>query len=292
MRLWFWLSLLSAFASASTDAWTKKFFGHGSPFEMAVHPLLYSLPVFLAALAWIPVPPLDAVFWWAFLLSIPLNCGAFLLYMTAIKASPLSLSLPFLAFTPAFMIGTGALLLGERPNVAGFAGIAVVVAGSYILNLDRGRRDLLEPFRAVFRERGSWIMLVVAFIYSFTAVIGKIAIVHSAPTFFGVFFFAVQNLVLVAYVFVLGKASPRCLLGRRQQLRGLLVGAFYAAHVLGHVWAIALTKAAYMISVKRLSLVFGVVYGGILFGESHLKRRMAGAGLMLAGAVVIALGGR
>ena len=45
----------------------------------------------------------------------------------------------------------------------------------------------------------------------------------------------------------------------------------------------------YVISIKRLSVVFGVVLGGLIFHEKHILTRVAGALIMVAGSALIAL---
>ncbi len=70
--VWIVLSILTALAAASTDAWTKKFFGDADAVSMAFYPLAYSLPLFALSLPFVPVPSLDAVFWGCFALSIPI----------------------------------------------------------------------------------------------------------------------------------------------------------------------------------------------------------------------------
>lgn len=42
-----------------------------------------------------------------------------------------------------------------------------------------------------------------------------------------------------------------------------------------------------MISVKRLSVIIGLIYGGVIFREENLAVRTTGTLLMVAGAVVI-----
>jgi uncharacterized membrane protein len=59
--------------------------------------------------------------------------------------------------------------------------------------------------------------------------------------------------------------------------------------VLSHMTAITMTRVAYMISVKRLSLLMGVVYGIVLFGEEGAGGRIAGTALMLCGVALITL---
>ena len=55
------------------------------------------------------------------------------LYMKAIRRSPLSLTLPYLAFTPVFNTVTGYVLLGETVTLQGFSGIALVVSGAQLI---------------------------------------------------------------------------------------------------------------------------------------------------------------
>lgn len=287
--LWLLLALMTAFAVATHDAWVKRHFSHLTAFEMSAVPLAYALPLLAAALAAAPVPPLGPDFGWAFALSVPLNGVSFLLYMVAIKRSALSLTLPYLAFTPTFMILTGFVFLGEVPNAWGAAGILTTCIGSYVLNLETGQHSFWDPFKAVTRESGSWIMLCVAVIFSVAAVVGKKAIVNSSPLFFSLAFFTVHNAVLLLCLWFLNKLRPNVLL--KQPIRAAAAGALFFAHILFHGYAITLTKAAYMISVKRLSVLIGIVYGGIFFHEQNLIPRLGGAVLMLSGALLIIVWG-
>ena len=114
--LWFILAIATALSVATGDALTKKFFGRFSPYDMSIASSIYSLPFLVVYIFFIRIPQLDTVFWWLASVLIPLDTFAFYLYMKAIKLSPLSLSIPFLSFTPVFMILTGFIVLGEVPN--------------------------------------------------------------------------------------------------------------------------------------------------------------------------------
>ena len=113
---WFTFAFLTALSVAVHDTCVKKWFSHLSAYEMFVFPLLYSLPLCAISLLFIRVPPLDQIFYITFLISLPLNAVPFFMYIKAIKISPLSLTVPYLAFTPVFMIGTG--FLPERAHFA------------------------------------------------------------------------------------------------------------------------------------------------------------------------------
>ena len=64
-------------------------------------------------------------------------------------------------------------------------------------------------------------------------------------------------------------------------------GIFYSIMVASHMLALSLTKVAYMISLKRTSVIIGVIYGYVLFKEKNIRERLAGAIIMFIGFVMI-----
>jgi uncharacterized membrane protein len=57
-----------------------------------------------------------------------------------------------------------------------------------------------------------------------------------------------------------------------------------------HFLALQRAEVAYMIAVKRTSLLFGILYGALLFRESGMRTRLPAGVLMLAGVVTILTG--
>ncbi len=283
--LWFFLSILAAFSLATSDALTKRFFSHLSAYEMGLLRLTYTIPWLLGALFFIPWPRLDRIFFICLCIGLPLEGLAFYCYMKAIKVSPLSLCLPFLAFTPTFIILTGWLLLGETMSCAGILGIVLIVMGSYFLNLSHITKGYLEPFKAIFKERGSRLMLLMSFIYSMTSTIGKLGILHSNPYFFGVIYFITFTIFMVSFLPVVPGVKPGNLI--RMPLQGLILGACVSVMILSHMVAISMVQAAYMISLKRTSVIFGVLYGAWWFKEEKIKERLTGAFIMIIGVFLI-----
>lgn len=287
--LWFSLALLTAFFSATEGAWIKRYLADFKPLEMAAYPFFYALPFFLVGLCFIKIPELGPGFWaWSALL-LPVNITGFLLHMRSIQLAPLSLTLPFLAFTPGFVILTGWLALGETLNPAGISGIAAIIAGGYVMGLDKNDRSLLAPFKMLANQPGPRYMLAASFVYSICAVVGKKLLLLSSPLFFGFFFFATFGVILVGTLLLLRKVSLKTLTSR--PLPGLAVGVLLAAHIGFHHLSIALTKAAYMMAIKRLNGIFAVFYGAFWLKEEHLRQRLLGTLLMTLGAVVIGLCG-
>ncbi|MHC1725916.1 MAG: EamA family transporter [Syntrophobacteraceae bacterium] len=286
---WLLLTLAAALSASTRDAAMKRFFSGLSSYQMSMYPLLFSLPLFLMTFFMIEIPPLDNTFWWSFAGALPLEFAALLMYMESIKVSPLSLSVPFLSFTPVFILLTGNILLGEAPNFIGLIGILVTVLGSYVLNLNPASRDPFHPFKAIARERGSWMMLIVAFIYSITSVLGKIAVIHSSPMFFTVSYLPALTLLFFASMWPAGKLSVKS--STRHSSKGCVVGLLIFLEAIFHSLAIPQAKVAYMIAVKRLSILFSILYGGFLFRETHMFYRVAGALLMVIGSILISVWG-
>ncbi|MFC1863313.1 EamA family transporter [Thermodesulfobacteriota bacterium] len=287
--LWLQLALMAALCSAGNDALTKRFFSDLSAFEMGFVRLLYAFPYLIIGLFLIPWPKLDCTFWVCIAVGLPLELAALMSYMRAIKVSPLSLTVPFLAFTPVFVIITGYLLLGEVLNLFGILGISLIVIGSYVLNISHGKYGWFSPFKAIFLEQGSWLMLITSFLYSFTATLGKLAIIHSSPQFFGAVYFILFTLFLICLFPFMSKGKLFNLF--KMPIPGIISGLLVVGMIFSHTLAISLVEAAYMLSVKRTSLLIGVLFGAIFFKEEKIRERLLGTVIMMAGVVIIGIFG-
>jgi drug/metabolite transporter (DMT)-like permease len=283
---WFFLSLLAALSLATSDALTKRFFSNLPPLMMGIIRLGYALPWLLAALFFIPWIIPDTTFWLCIAIGLPLEALAFYCYMKALKVSPLSLTVPFLAFTPGFIILTGWIILGEEISTGGFCGIILIIIGAYFLNLSKTTYGLLAPLLAVFKEPGSLLMLLVSFLYAFTSTIGKLAIIHSNPYFFGIIYNMALAVLLALFLPAAANAEPVKNFVRRPII-GLILGALVATTIFSHMLAISMTNVAYMISLKRTSLLFGVLYGALWFKEEKITERLTGAIIMITGVFMI-----
>src|SRR4030043_1300881 len=285
--IWVFLALISAFTLATSDALTKKALTDSNEFLVAWFRLLFSLPLLLFLYIFVPIPKLDIEFYKAFVLALPLEIIALVLYIKALRISPLSLTLPFLSLTPVFLILSSNLILGERVSFQGSIGIIFITAGGYTLNLHELRRGIFEPFKAITREKGSILMIGVALIYSITSSLGKMAIEHSSALFFGITYFIAVTVIFAPIALWMGRTEKKIFISEKQFKGLMLPGIFYSIMIISHMVAISLTKVAYMISVKRTSLMIGIIYGYLLFKEKNIRERISGAVLMFIGFVMI-----
>lgn len=253
------------------------------------------------------IPAIGPEFFTAVAITSALNILGLNLIFKALSSSDLSLSVPMLSFTPAILIGTSYVILHEAPSLFGFAGICIIVSGSYVLNIAEEHEHYLDPIRAMMRNRGSWYMLIVAFLFAVSINFDKIALLNSDP-FFGmaltVMTIGIALLVIVAYSRYVGRneypdhaygsvdesALPaRALPARQFFLLTLLIGVCVAVEAASVNVALTMQIVPYVIAIKRLSIIFMVLYGTFVFSEGDSKKRVMGAILMVAGAIIILL---
>ncbi len=285
---WFVWGLGSALGLATSDALMKRFFTDLSPYGMALLRLFYTVPILTVGWLWTTVPDLHQDFFLVVAVALPLEAAAGLLYMRALKSAPLSVCSPIMAFTPLFLIATGWLLLQETLNFWGILGIFGIVMGSYLINVQERRQGWLAPWTALWRLPGPRWMLLAAALYAITSVLGKLAVLQSAPTFFGLFYPTVFSGVMLAGYPWSSRPGNRL---KQRPVWGLLVGLCMAVSILCHFHGITLAPTAYLIAIKRTSLLFSVLYGVFWLGEGYFLARMAGAGCMAAGVALITVWG-
>ena len=283
LMLWVIFALITALSLSTADALSKRAMAKSDEYVIAWVREGYALPFIALAFFFIPIPHLDKTFWLSVLILLPLEITALILYVKAIKISPLSLTIPYMALSPVFIIIIAFFLLGELPDASGFAGIFFIVAGAYLLNAKTGGSGLLAPIKAIAKERGSIFMIIVAVIYSITATIGKIAVQHSSQIFFGFFYPLLLTIVLSMVVGIKGTLYQVA----SRPIVFLFIGIFTAIMILSHFLAISMADVAYVISIKRTSLIFSVIYGWLIFKEVDIGERLLGSIFMLAGVVSI-----
>jgi len=286
--LWILLSLGTAVFSASEAALTRHGFKDAATSSAVTAPLIASLPLFALTLPFVDRLVLQPGFWSVLAILVPINALGYFLQNWSFKSAPLSLTVPFMAFTPAFVLLTGFIHLGEIPSAWGCIGVLTTVAGGYLLYAD-AQGGVWAPFRAIMRERGSMLMLAAALVWSVASVMGKQLILLSSPLYAGCVFSLVHNAALLLFLALIGQVRPSEL-----RMRGghtATLGLCLYLHILCHFSAVAMANVAYMLSIKRLNGLVALGFDHYLFGQPLLRHRLFGTIWMTAGAVIIAIMG-
>ncbi len=285
--LWFIFAFLTALFEATKDVLSKKSLKDIDEYVVAWSLPFFALPFLLPILLFTEIPSLGERFWLALVTGGTLYAFTLVLYMKALKSSDLSITVPMLTFTPLFLLITSPLMVGEFPGIFGLIGIFLIVAGSYLLNINKKSQGYLAPFKALLKEKGPRLMLVVAFIWSITANIDKIGLQNSSPLFW----------VIAVDTYVALLMLPLCTFRRNRktaQIRAnwralLTLGLFGGLTAVCQMTAISLTLVAYVISIKRTSAIGGVLFGYLIFKEKGIRARLVGAIVMVFGVLFITL---
>ncbi|RJO66176.1 MAG: hypothetical protein C4523_13945 [Myxococcales bacterium] len=286
---WLWLGFACGALIGAQGAFAKRLMADRHYMAVAWAAHAASAPVF-ALYLWVidePSPALRPIFAVYLFSGVGLLMIATTLYFKALQVGELSRDVPLLSLTPIFMLLTSRVMVNQTLTLAGAAAILVAVFGCVLLQKQPGR-GLREMVAALWRERGSRLMLVVAFIWSITANFDKLCIDEVGPSYyplfanlaFAVLYLPVLKLFGVRWREVVGfRAWPLALLGPLQ-----------AAAALTQMQAVAVAPhVAYVITLKRGGLLlFGLFAGAAFFGERRLGWRAVGAAWIVAGLGLLA----
>jgi len=199
------------------------------------------------------------------------------------------LSVPFLALTPVFSVMTGFFILGENVTPGGIAGVLLIMAGAYTINLKHVINGVTKPVSEIFRNRGSLYMVIVALIFSLTTALTKKAMLSSDPESFP-FIYNFSVSAAMAPIVMVRLSTP----GRRTLKISLSSTVFFLAMGLSlalacvfYYKAVSIANIAYVVSVKRLSLILSVFYGWLFFRERDIHIHLGSTVCMVAGVILI-----
>jgi uncharacterized membrane protein len=246
---------------------------------------LFSLPFLLPFLVLTGTPRVDIGFWLIVVSMGGLTSVAWILYTRAIKMSPLSSAIPMLSFTPVFLLVTSPIMIGESAGLLGLAGVLLVVLGTYVLSAKDMREGYFAPFKALAKEKGALVMLLVAALFSIGANLFKIGIQYGEPLLFIAMYYAIASGLLFVMTLKKAKATKEAV-GRNLKIL-LAIGLTNAVVELSAMAAMQLAIVPYVISVKRTSIMFSTLYGHLFFGEIRTKERLTGTSIMLLGVFLV-----
>jgi uncharacterized membrane protein len=280
---WFYFALLAAISESLKDLFSKHGLRAVSPQLAALAASATPIPLLLGILLFTDsIPSLGPQYIPALLLGGTLNVLALFQFMRALQASDMSLAIPFVSFTPIFLLFTSPLLVDDVPNTQDVAGILCIVAGAYLLQIQSTDHGWLTPFWAMISQPGPRRMLSVALIYSFTSNFDKIGVQNSSPLFWSL---SITSMMTVEFLLMLRfLPRPDIPIPSTNTLGILIViGLFQTMGLIFHTTALSLGPVPSIIAVKRSSILFAVLWGIMFLGERQGKERLAGAVLMIIG---------
>lgn len=179
---------------------------------------------------------------------------------------------------PLLIAGLAALTVGEIPTLAAVTGIALISVGILTVGSSPGaHRDGTLLAGAV---------AITIALYSISDGIGVRAS-GSALAYNGWVFFVVGITTLAMALILRGRAIVPY---ARRHWRRAVIGGVLSFVAYGLVlWAMTIAPIANVSAFRETSVVFAALIGILMFGEKAGPRRLLGAGIVAAGAIVLKL---
>lgn len=286
--LGFLLAFGTAVSEALKDITSKHNLHHVDEYTAAFAMHLVQSILLIPVVYFTGMEVLSGRFLWTLLASSVLQLIVILLYFKAIKRSEISVTLPLITLTPLFMLITSPIMIGEFPSTLGIIGIILIVAGTYVSNLSEDPKKVFAPFISLVKNQGSRYMLLVAFIWSITSNLDKVGVEETSPVFWA---FSKDFVILIYLIpILLWKSKKPWLQIRNRKGPLMMVGFFRSTSVLSQMFAIQFILVPYVISIKRASAVFIILYAFFFLNErKNFRNRMTGMIIILLGLFVIAV---
>ncbi len=285
---WLGLAILTAFFESLKDVFSKKSLSFLDEYLVASAGMAIAAISLLPVLAIVGIPTLGPNFWMALTIGGSLNVVAYTLYVKAIRLADLSLISPLSTLTPLFLLITSPLIVQEVPTIWDAVGVFLIVIGSYVLNLNASAKGFWSPLRSIFHNKGTRMMVVVAFIWSITSTFDKVGVLNSSPIFWAIVLFGFIGLGILPLV-ILKSKNP--IQGIRSHWRLLLAAGIANGIGVGcQMVAVGMVAVTQVIAIKRMSALVSVGFGYFVFGETGIRERLLGAGIMVTGVVVMTIG--
>jgi drug/metabolite transporter (DMT)-like permease len=294
MLIWFLLALGAAIGNSFvqvTQKWAVSLTRYSKLTIVLIASATASILLFLISFFIAGIPEIDARFWLAALITGSLNGIALPLLLKAYEVGEFSAVYCMILLTPVFLFFTSFIFLGERPSLIGAAGVLIALLGLWIITRANHQRVVASNFAL-----GNWLGAAVALIWSVTVNFDKLAARYSDIFFAPAVSMAIISATAILYLLirhrsVLVENRTSDTTGKDIMNSGivamLLLGLAMVFSNVFHNAALLQGLATYTIAVKRVGVLFGVLWGWLFFKEKNIAKKALGAAIAVVGVVAI-----
>lgn len=244
------------------------------PFVLGLGKIIFGMEFVTGGIKfWIPV----------FFVAIT-NIIAVICFLHAVKETELSLILPLTVLTPIFLLLLSPII-GEIPSLWGLGGVLLIALGTYVLNIEKLDQGFFRPFKAIAETKGAKLVVISSLIWATNNIVGKIGLLESNALSWSFTTNVVGVLAFIPVIYLKSKIRFKDLSKHFKNIGS--VGILRTAMVFSHNMAISSGYVAYVIAIKRLSILFSTILSYFILGDINAKKRAFGCTLMVVGVVLI-----
>lgn len=288
--MWILFSFFTAFCETAKDLIGKKASIKVNEYVMAFALQLFAALVLFPILLISGIPKIQPLFWILFIYGAVFSLPAWsILYMKAIKLSPLSLSIPMLSFVPIFTTIFTIIFERKAPTVFGWTGIILITVGLYLsrLNKEKITQNIFLPILSIREEPGSLCMLGVSFIWGIGGTVSKFSTTTSSPLFSS--FMSCFGATFTLYIIARFKTKVNLYILKENFFGLFALGGLNGFSEFFMRTALLTGYVPFVSSLKRSSMLFTAISGKFFFHEKLGKIQSFGIFLMFAGVLFLVI---
>lgn len=196
---------------------------------------------------------------------------------------------PLLNFSVIFTVIFGYWFLNERLGALHLLGVFFIVFGAYILEINHGKIDLLYPFREFKKSKYYHYLFWGILFYAIGSIADRIILqqIDVLTYLFYVYLFLLVNYILI-FVY-LHKVPFSTIFSEAKDSAGWLT-LFSVSKLISNFLfasAVGMMYIGIVVAIKRLSVLFSIIFGGKFLHEEHFRWRMFSSLIMLLGIILI-----
>jgi len=283
-----WMNVaVRVFVNPLSNVFQKRLTGKGvSPLVIVAitHGLLTvaCLPLLL-----IDPPPGSSDFWLNITVSTALAVAGNVLLVQAMQMSDLSILGPVNSYKAVVSLIPGMVLLHEVPSASALLGVALIVAGGYVIADRDGTKPGQNALIRFFTDRGVQFRLAALVLTAVEAVFLKRALIASSP----VATFAVWSVLCLVVVaplaLVFGNVNEGVRTAWASKRNCLMLGATTGLMQFSTLIVFSGFQVAAALALFQTSTLVSVVLGWHVFREKNVAQRLLGSIIMVIGAILI-----
>ncbi|MEZ5426607.1 MAG: EamA family transporter [Pyrinomonadaceae bacterium] len=181
------------------------------------------------------------------------------------------------------------LFIGEKLDIIGLVSILLIVIGLFAIQLTEFSIQEIRLVVSKFRSSATFLALLAALTTACYTLWDKHSISFLQPF---IYFYSYTAVVGFSYaIFILVKHPLETIKAdwRFHRFSIIQVGFFNTFTYLLVLYALQTGKTSYVVALRQLSIVFGVILGWKILGEALPLPKRVGIGILLTGCLLISL---
>ena len=204
------------------------------------------------------------------------------------EVGDLSLTYPIARSSPIFVLVIGLVFLKEIPSAIAIVGIVLVVFGVYMMNMSKlSISELVRPFRIGYREAILFALLT-ALVSAAYSIVDKRGALNMSPVLFFYMFFAISGLMFLGYFLLLkGRHKNYWPILQKDKYKITLAAIMEFGSYVLILYAFRISNVSYIVALRQISVIFGVIYGMLLLKETNGRVRLLASSVITLGSFLI-----